>query len=82
MFRLPQQMEQEHSSSASKPVDEQRRVRCLIAASNSGQNVPKRRALYRKQQRMLRRLKKQHNSGLRSLSSYWRAVAQTVHVFG
>jgi hypothetical protein len=57
-------------------------VHRVIAAANSGQNVPKRRALYRRQQRMLRRLKRQYNSGLRSLSSYWRAVEHTVHVFG
>lgn len=64
-----------------KLKDEQRRVHRMIAIATSGQNPPTRRAIYRRQHRQLRRLKSQYNSGRRSLASYWRAVAQTVHAF-
>ena len=61
--------------------DEQRRAARSIRQADRGQLQPLPRRKWRNLQRRVKRLKRQYRSGVRTLDSYWDAVAYVVHDF-
>jgi len=61
--------------------DEQRRAARSIRQADRGQLQPLPRRKWRNLQRRVKRLKRQYRSGVRTLDSYWDAVAYAVHDF-